>query len=66
MHLRNLTILKAITVTILTVISSMPLFSAVDFGKMRPIISKDGLSDLLVNVIYKDTAGYVWFGTESG
>lgn len=66
MHVRNLTILKAITVTFLTVITSIPLFSAVDFGKMRPVSSKDGLSDLLVNVIYKDSAGYVWFGTESG
>lgn len=62
----NLVILRTIMVAFLTVIATMPLFSAVDFGKMRSITSKDGLSDLLVNVIYKDTAGYVWFGTESG
>ena len=35
-------------------------------GELRSLTAKDGLSDLLVNVIYKDSTGYVWFGTESG
>ena len=28
-----------------------------------PLTSADGLSDLVVNKIYKDSQGYVWFGT---
>lgn len=32
----------------------------------RGITKSDGLSDLLVNVIYKDSLGYVWLGTGKG
>lgn len=31
----------------------------------RGITMSDGLSDLLVNVIYKDAAGFVWMGTDN-
>lgn len=31
----------------------------------RGITMSDGLSDLLVNVIYKDSAGFVWLGTDN-
>lgn len=41
-------------------------FGAFGRGELRSLTAKDGLSDLLVNVIYKDSTGYVWFGTESG
>ena len=32
--------------------------------RLKPITSRDGLSDMLVNMIYKDSTGYIWFGTE--
>lgn len=31
----------------------------------RELTLSNGLSDLLVNVIYKDSLGYVWIGTGS-
>ena len=31
----------------------------------RNLSVKDGLSDLIVNSIYKDSVGYMWFGTSS-
>lgn len=31
----------------------------------RSLTTSDGLSDMLVNVIYKDSTGFVWFGTET-
>lgn len=31
-----------------------------------PLNLSDGLSDLLVNVIYRSSDGYTWFGTETG
>ncbi|MCM1066855.1 MAG: helix-turn-helix domain-containing protein [Muribaculaceae bacterium] len=31
---------------------------------MRSLGTPDGMSDMLVNVIYKDSTGYVWFGTD--
>lgn len=31
---------------------------------MKSLTGADGLSDILINTIYKDGAGYVWFGTE--
>lgn len=33
---------------------------------LRALTGADGLSDQLVNVIYKDSEGYVWFGTGVG
>lgn len=38
---------------------------ASDRGGLHPITLTHGLSDLLVNQIFKDGEGYVWFGTES-
>lgn len=34
--------------------------------EMKQLSTSDGLTDLLVNTIYKDSRGFVWFGTESG
>ncbi|MGN0036052.1 MAG: two-component regulator propeller domain-containing protein [Bacteroidaceae bacterium] len=34
-----------------------------DEQPMHGLTEADGLSDLLVNAIYKDSLGYVWFGT---
>lgn len=34
--------------------------------ELKSLTTEDGLSDLLVNAIYKDSVGYVWFGTERG
>lgn len=41
---------------------------ALGYSQTQQIMSLtkvDGLSDLLVNTIYKDSEGYIWFGTES-
>lgn len=32
---------------------------------VKSLTTSDGLSDMLVNVIYKDSTGFVWFGTET-
>lgn len=32
---------------------------------LKPITHSQGLSDLLVNAIYNDSSGFIWFGTES-
>ena len=32
---------------------------------IRNLSVSDGLSDLVVNVIYKDSRGYVWMGTNT-
>lgn len=34
--------------------------------EMKSLTTVDGMSDLLVNTIYKDPRGYVWIGTGSG
>lgn len=34
--------------------------------ELRTLTTADGLSDLLVNTIYKDSTGFVWLGTEVG
>lgn len=33
--------------------------------RLRPLTLADGLSDLLINTIYRDSTGYIWFGTET-
>lgn len=43
-------------------ISTSPLYGAI--GSLRSLSTADGLSDLLVNTLYKDSTGYMWFGTE--
>lgn len=55
----------SIVIHILTLIS---LFFGIPLnaGQLHGISTSDGLSDLLVNKIYKDSTGYVWFGTEVG
>lgn len=53
--------LKRLLFIILSVISILaPPLSAQQF---RGLTVEDGLSDLVVNTIYKDSAGYVWLGT---
>lgn len=36
------------------------------YAQMRTLSTSDNLSDQLVNCIYKDNKGFVWFGTEVG
>lgn len=50
---------------ILTVTLPVAAASASGNRGLRPITMSHGLSDLLVNVIFKDSSGFVWFGTES-
>lgn len=45
-------------------INPSPVFSQGARG-LKPVTLSHGLSDLLVNVIYNDSEGYIWFGTES-
>lgn len=52
-----------IFVTILFSWVSSPLSARVN--SFRGISMADGLSDLLVNVIYKDSVGFVWLGTDN-
>ena len=33
--------------------------------QFKTLTGRDGLSDILVNTIYKDYQGYIWLGTES-
>lgn len=52
----------------LWVLTFVVLGFAEDCRAARPtknLTTSDGLSDILVNSIYKDDRGYVWFGTES-
>lgn len=39
-------------------------YTGVSLDHTHSIALSDGLSDLLVNTIFKDSKGYVWFGTE--
>ena len=45
--------------------SYFPIEATVSDRGFHPITLSHGLSDLLINHIYKDREGYVWFGTES-
>lgn len=53
------------TIIILFLLFSFPLRVCAQTDTFRGLSVSDGLSDLLVNVIYKDSAGYVWLGTGS-
>lgn len=67
MQKHNRAIIKILAVIIAAFMSPGVIASgALGCGELRSLTAKDGLSDLLVNVIYKDSTGYVWFGTESG
>lgn len=57
---------SASTVSAPTVSAPAEAAAALGHKNLRALTSVNGLSDLLVNVIYKDSTGYVWFGTESG
>lgn len=43
-----------------------PHFAAATNVELKSLSPTEGLSDLLVNTIYKDSEGFVWFGTEMG
>lgn len=50
--------------TILTVV--MLTLPGIGHGReVNSLSTSDGLSDMLVNVIYRDSIGFVWFGTET-
>lgn len=55
-------ILRHILILLLLLISGL---AYPDSYAFRSLSVSDGLSDLLVNVIYKDAGGYVWLGTGS-
>ena len=42
-----------------------PLYAAGD-RRINKLTSQEGLSDMIVQTIYRDTQGYVWFGTLTG
>lgn len=58
-------IINRFLVLILSAIFSSGLCRA-DALQLRGITSTNGLSDLVVNCIYKDSVGYIWFGTGTG
>ena len=53
--------LKRFIFIILTIISILA--NPLSAQQFRGLTVDDGLSDLVVNTIYKDSAGYVWLGT---
>lgn len=60
--------LKVALLLISIIIGGQPFYvyaQNIDRGGLRSLTSSHGLSDLLVNTIFKDCEGYVWFGTES-
>lgn len=59
-------ILVFLTLTACGLFNPLPVSAASERGGLKSIALTDGLSDLLVNVIYKDSKGFVWFGTEAG
>lgn len=54
--------LKYLAITLLVLLTHRHPAQAWD---VRSLTTSDGLSDMLVNVIYKDSIGFVWFGTET-
>lgn len=57
--------LRYIIMIALTLTSAMQSAFAMS-PEFRNIATADGLSGLLVNVIYKDVEGFVWIGTDNG
>lgn len=57
--------MKNTFITILFLLLSLFSWARPQADVFRGLSVPDGLSDLLVNVIYKDSAGYVWLGTGS-
>ncbi len=53
---------------ILTIVSILPLSlqSAEVPSIFRTVTSEEGLSNNIVHVIYKDTTGFIWLGTQAG
>ena len=52
-------------IAIVSVIALSPLAGFAQSRQVRSLTKSEGLSDLLVNEIYKDSRGYIWFGSES-
>lgn len=54
-----------LTYSLVLLLSLFTLSLSARVNTFRGISMADGLSDLLVNVIYKDSAGFVWIGTDN-
>ena len=52
-----------IQICVLLLLGVLPLYSMPH--NMRNLSTTDGLNDLLINVIHRDTCGMVWLGTGS-
>lgn len=49
----------------MSVVTLCPLAGFPQSRQVKSLTKSEGLSDLLVNEIYKDSRGYIWFGSES-
>lgn len=58
--------LRTVLIFFLATISFCPTAFPASERELISLNASDGLSDLLVNSIYQDSAGYLWFGTEIG
>lgn len=56
-------IIKYILVVSVVLFNSIQIYS--NTGKFRSLSVSEGMTDLVVNTIYKDNRGFVWFGTNS-
>jgi len=54
-----------LTYSLVLLLSLFTLSLSARVNTFRGISMADGLSDLLVNVIYKDSVGFVWIGTDN-
>lgn len=51
---------------VILLLSSFPLFSAVESLSFRSVTISEGLSHNTINAIYKDKLGFMWLGTQTG
>lgn len=57
--------IRQLPIALITILMSLCFRSYSMGAQLSTVSTSDGLSDLLVNTIYKDSTGYVWFGTET-